>query len=258
MERITSKDNPRIKRARALERKRERLRSGEFLVEGVRLVEEAVRRRAPLVEAFISPAVEQDARGRLLVSELMGQSVPVLPVTESVLTSISQTETPQGVVAISRFAEMPIVSSNAPLYLVLDGVRDPGNVGTILRTAQAAGVDAVFCLKGTADPWQPKVVRAAMGAHFSLPIKMLETVDEFPQTEQVFTAEAAKGVPYFKAEWHRSTALVVGGEAFGPSEEAKQKATGSVSIPMQREVESLNVAIATGVLLFEAFKQRHG
>ncbi len=255
---ITSKDNPKVKRARSLHRRRERYRAREFLVEGVRLVEEAVKKKAPLAEAFISPELELDPRAQALVRSLEEMGIPVYVVAEKILSSIAETQTPQGMVAVCGFVELPLEPSRSPLYLVLDAVRDPGNVGAILRTACAAGVDCAFFTKGTADAWSPKVVRSAMGAHFALPIRYLPSFDELPKVDELWVSEPRCGRAYYDVDWRKSIALVVGGEAFGAGEEARKRATGTVSIPMARETESLNAAVAAGVILFEALRARSG
>lgn len=256
MDLITSKDNSKVKRARSLLRRRERYRSREFLVEGIRLVEEAVKKKAPLVEAFISPQLETDFRGQELARSLEELRVPVHRVTDQVLSSISKTETPQGVVAVSSFVELPLEPSPLPLYLVLDAVRDPGNVGTMLRTAEAAGADCAFFTKGTADVWAPKVVRAAMGAHFELPIRYLPSFDDLPSVDELLVSEPRGGRPYYEIDWRKSVAVVIGGEAFGPGREARRRATETVSIPMERGAESLNAAVAAGIILFDALRAR--
>lgn len=261
MEIITSKDNPKVKRARALLRRKERYKERQFLIEGVRLVEEALAKNAPLVEAFLTAEFTEGENGRRLAAKLEDAAADIYIVTEPVLKTLSETESPQGIVAVSRFVELALGGKGEealkePLYLVLDGVRDPGNVGTILRSAQAAGAGCVFLMKGTADPWSPKVVRSAMGAHFALPIRNIESLDELPPVDDLLVAEATGGVRYHDMDYRESVAIVVGGEAFGPEREARERATATVSIPMAGEAESLNAAIAASVILFEAAKQR--
>lgn len=256
MEPISSRDNPRLKSARSLQRKKERLKTGRFLIEGVRLVEEALLRGATLLEAFVSPDFAAAETGRDLIGGLERSGSHVVSVPERLLAEIAGTETPQGIVAVARIPDLPVEAGENPLFLVLDGVRDPGNAGTILRTAQAAGVDAVFVLKGTADVWSPKVVRAGMGAHFALPIREIQSIDELPPVAQLLVAESAGGTPYYDIDWARPTALVVGGEAAGASAETKRRATRRVFIPMARETESLNAAVAAAVILFESFRGR--
>jgi TrmH family RNA methyltransferase len=139
-----------------------------------------------------------------------------------------------------------------------DAVRDPGNLGTMLRTAAAAGVQAVFVPPETVDPLSPKVVRGGMGAHFRLPIHLVrwERIVSHLKTMKVYLAAAGEGMTYTKADFSSPLALIVGGEAEGASIHAQSLATAHVQIPMPGEVESLNAAVAAGVLLFEAARQR--
>lgn len=143
--------------------------------------------------------------------------------------------------------------------MVLDGLRDPGNVGTILRTAQAAGVLVVMLTEDCVDPYNPKVLRGAMGAHFRLHVledQPWDQIEKALRSRNIWIACSGRGTPYFEVEWTRPSALVVGNEAFGVGPEARRVATGEVTIPMVGEAESLNVAVATGVILFEALRQR--
>ncbi|NTU80724.1 MAG: RNA methyltransferase [Chloroflexales bacterium] len=146
------------------------------------------------------------------------------------------------------------------LRLVLDGIQDPGNVGTLLRSAEAAGVGLALCATGTADPYSPKVVRAAMGAHFSLPLRADLGWDEISlelsTCQMVFAADAEATMPYFAADWKQPAALIIGGEARGISDDGMALATHRIAIPMVGRAESLNAGVAGSVILFEALRQR--
>lgn len=259
---ITSTSNDRVKRVRLLQtQRRARLREGRFVVEGVRLVEEAARAGTPLEFAFYLEAVEDDARARALLDALRAQKVPLLPVSDAVMRACSDTEAPQGILAV---AALPNLAPPAQLtfVLVVDRLRDPGNLGTILRTAAAAGAELALLAPGTVDATNPKVVRSSMGAHFRLPLRhqnWTETAATLAGLE-VWLAEANAGQPYWQVDWRNPVALIVGGEAEGASPEAAALATGRVTIPMPGGAESLNAAVATGVLLFEIVRQRarHG
>ena len=253
---ITSLSNPKVKLVRALARKKERYAAQQFVVEGVRLIEEALDARvAPSLVLHTAP-VEEDARARALLERLRAATPEVFAVSDVVMQDIATTETPQGVVAVVPFVELPL-PTQLQFVLILDAVRDPGNVGTILRSARAAGVDAVFCAHGTADPYNDKVVRAGMGAHFAVPLRVAswemiaEVLRHFPR---VYLADARGEIVYTRAEWARPVALIVGGEAEGASDDAKKIATARVAIPMRGGAESLNAAMAATVLLFEASK----
>ena len=262
MDLITSLANPKVRWARSLLQGRSRRREGHFLIEGVRLVEEALRVGSIPTLAFFSPSLEETPRGQALLQAL--QALPearerVFPASEAVLQSLSDTVTPQGIVAAVPFPQPP-PGPPGPL-LILDQLRDPGNLGTILRTALAAGVEEVWLPPGTVDPYNPKAVRAAMGAHFRLPLRLRARWDEVKARASgrpIWLATAQGGTPYDRVDWRTPSVLIVGGEAEGASPEAEALATGQVHIPMEHGVESLNAAIAAAVILFEARRQRAG
>ena len=253
---ITSLTNPKVKLVRALARRKERYATRQFVAEGVRLIEEAIK--ANLVPAFVlyTAQIENDARARALLERVRALTPDVLEVSEAVMQASADTETPQGIVAVLPFIELPLPTP-PQFVLILDGVRDPGNVGAILRSARAAGVDAVWFAAGSADPYNPKVVRAAMGAHFAVPLRVAswEQITEIAHAiPRVYLADARGDVVYARADWTHPVALIVGGEAAGASTVAQQLATARVAIPMPGGAESLNAAMATTLLLFEAIR----
>jgi TrmH family RNA methyltransferase len=173
------------------------------------------------------------------------------------MAAAADTHTPSGLLAV---VPMPRRAVSAPLTfaLVLDRLGDPGNLGTVLRTAAAAGVQAVLLTPGTVDPFNPKVVRAAMGAHFHLPIVAAEW-EALPSQLAgltVWRAEAGAGAAYDAVDWRQPSALLIGSEASGPGDEARALAPNLVSIPMPGRAESLNAAVAAAVLMFEVARQR--
>lgn len=253
---ISSVANPKIKLVRNLQARRS-VRQAErlFVVEGVRLVEEAARATDP--PRLVLYADNLDARGRAALDQLRGRGAAAEAVTTQVMASASGTETPPGLLAVAPMPALP-PPSLLSLALVLDGLRDPGNLGAILRTADAAGLEAVFLAPGTVDLYNPKVVRAAMGAHFHLPILTAswDVLVERLAGLTVWLAEAGDGVTYQEVDWRRPSALIVGSEAVGPGQAARRLAPRRVSIPMPGQAESLNAAVAAAVLMFEAVRQR--
>ncbi len=254
---ITSTANPHVKRIRSLVRSRkERHRERMFVVEGVRLVEEALQFQAPGAILYVPEQLLATPRGRALLSQVE-QQPNAIPTTPAILAELSDVETSQGVIAAVPLPQ--ITPTTLTLVLVLDGVQDPGNVGTLLRSAEAAGVDLVVGLTGTADVWSPKVVRAAMGAHFRVPL--LDGADwaairpQLAPLTAIYAATQHAPLTYDQVDWRQPVALVVGNEANGVSPETLQIAS-QVTIPMAGAVESLNAAIAGSVLLFEAARQR--
>ena len=254
---ITSKTNRKVKYVRSLRRRPVRHREGRFAVEGVRLIEEMIKAGQEPAFFFCTEAGVASPRAQALVEALASLDAEVLPVSEEVMLFIADTKTPQGVLAVAAFPQ--IEPKESGLSLVLDGVRDPGNLGTILRTAEAAGVGQVVTLRGTVDVFSPKVVRGGMGAHFRLPIladRRWEEVEGALEQRQILLADAAGGTPYYQVDWTVPTTLIVGGEAHGAGRKARGFAAERVTIPMQGSVDSLNVAVATSILLFEAARQR--
>lgn len=265
---ITSPRNQQIKDAQTLRRKRHRTQSGRMLIEGQRLVQDALQAQTDFHTIFYTPHfVEKSAANAALIQTLQS-TAQSLPCNERVLNALADTQTPQGIVAVIQQPSLPL-PQQPTLTLILDQVRDPGNVGTLLRTAEAAGVEQVFFAPQTADPFNEKVVRAAMGAHFRLPIQIHATWDDLltsitpaadhappaPPHAAMFLADAGATRIYDEVEWTQPAALIVGGEATGASPTAREHAE-LISIPMCGGIESLNAGVAGAVILFEAARQR--
>lgn len=188
------------------------------------------------------------------------RSIPTLTVDDQVLNTAADTETPQGILAI---ADMPVGNVPedlplAPLVLIVDSVRDPGNLGTLLRSALGTGVDLVLIGPESVDPYAPKVLRASAGSHFRLPIAFLDwnNIPEILNRCSVFVTQAGADMDYVDVDWSRAVAVVVGNETSGVTETAKWHADGRVGIPLANKLESLNAGIAGSVILFEAWRQR--
>ena len=226
-----------------------------FVIEGLRLSEEALA--AGGVPRLVLHTDEPDERRGRLIDAFAARGAHMLLVSEKVLRACATTESPQGLVAVVPLPNPP-VPDLCTLALVADGLADPGNLGALLRTALAAGVEAVFLTSGTVDPYNPKVVRAGMGAHFRLPIRT-----ESPATIRrrldglaFWVAEPHRGRPVYQLDARPPLALVIGGEARGPAEAWRRDNTVAVTIPTAPEVESLNTAAAAAILLFEIRRQR--
>ena len=178
------------------------------------------------------------------------------PVHASIMKSLSDTVSPQGIVAV--MAARAISPRGDSLLLVVDSVQDPGNLGTLLRSAEAAGVDRVLLGPGTVDAFSPKVVRAGAGAHFRLPIDRLTwpEIGAALRGKRIRLAEEGSATAYYDADWRSPSALVVSNEGGGPSGEARRLASERIAVPMVGGTESLNVAVAASIILFEAARQR--
>jgi TrmH family RNA methyltransferase len=255
---ISSISNPRVQSARRLNRRRERLDSCRFLIEGPKGVAEAIETGWPLTEVFVQDGHDD------LVARCREFGVPVIDVTESVMKAISDAATPQGIVAVGGITSPPGWEQRAAtgLSLVLGEIRDPGNAGTLLRSAAAAGCDLVTFTKGSVDPWSPKVVRSAAGATFRVATAVeIELTDAVTQLKElgykVVGTEAGADSDLYDVDLTPPLlAIVLGNESWGLSDEISNSLDETVAIRMPGQAESLNVAVAGSIVLFEALRQR--
>lgn len=271
---ITSPSNQHIADLRALHTQKGRAATGAFLLEGPHLLDAALDAHAlPRQIVYDPDALGRNAVGRRLLARIEDARACGAAVYEAAPAAIeraSDTRTPQGVLAAVASGDVAPDHVRArrrgrprPLVLVLDALGDPGNLGTVLRSALAADVDEVWLGPGCADALSPKVVRAGSGAHFFLPVRadlgweaIRERLRGAPAMRQVLLADAGAQRPYDALDLTVRTALIIGNEAHGPSAEAARLATTRVTIPMWNRVESLNAAVAASVVLFEAARQR--
>lgn len=260
---ITSRDNSLLRQARAV-------RDGKvdemIFVEGLRLCGEALRSKLELDAVIASEELVRKEKGAAAFAELSQAAKRVGTVSEKLLESISYTKTPQGIVVLAQrpeASEQRLAASltKNSLLVVLHQLNNPVNVGAILRTAEAAGATGIITTKNTSDPFSPKSLRGAMGSAFRLPIWRNTDFAEVvawcrkKKVELVGTAASAT-MKHTDFDWNRANALVLGPESTGLSEEELRATDQTVSIPMQGEVESLNVSVAAGILLYEAARQR--
>ena len=256
---IESQSNTHVKHIRSLaadrkDRRRERL----FVLEGVRLIADALAHGATFELVLYAPdQLAQTPAGRDLRAELE-QLPQAVPATAQALAAAADTVHPQGVVALARW---PQLEPGVPgIVLVLDAIQDPGNMGTLLRSAEAIGVAEVLCTRGAVDVYSPKVVRAAMGAHLRLALTQDlswdETSERLSFVDHTYAAEAEARMPYYAVDWRQPAALIIGNEAHGLSDDARALPHKLVGIPMRGSAESLNAAVAGSIILFEAQRQR--
>ncbi len=255
---VSSGKNPAIQRFRdaavgALE--------GVMLVEGVRLVAEALDAGLPVLEAAVSPRLTDDR----LRERLQQSAQSFLDCSDEVLARMSALETPQGVAVLlgrpERVEQDLLGGGLAPLVVIAAGVRDPGNLGSLLRTAEAAGATGCITMQGGADPYRDKAVRGSMGSIFRLPVHHgldVPQVIAFAKRHrlQLVVADGGGDRSHTEVDLKKPMALVVGAEAAGVPADLLRAADARVRIPLRQPVDSLNVAVAAGVLLFEAMRQR--
>lgn len=253
---ITSTQNSKIKWVRLLQSESAARRdAGVFIIEGLRMAQEVIAR--DLRPKLVLFTEDFAGRAATILEELTATGAALEMVSSQVMKSASDTQTPQGILAVIPIPSKP-VPQTLELVLVPDSLRDPGNLGAMLRSSAAAGVDAVFLPPETVDVYAPKVVRSGMGAHFYVPIFPLnwEEINSHLAGLQILIADAKRGKPYYEIDMTPPLALIVGGEAAGASQQAGSLASEYVNIPMPGDIESLNAAVAAGILLFEAARQK--
>jgi TrmH family RNA methyltransferase len=260
---ITSRDNSLLRDVREV---RDGKAPDSIFVEGLRLCEEALRSNLKIEAIIYSEHIAKKDRAANVIRELESLAAKSASVSEKLLESISYTKTPQGIVVIAARPQLTETQFKAtqpanPLLVVLHGINNPVNVGAILRTGEAAGATGIIATKGTSDPFSPKSLRGAMGATFRLPVwtdAEFQEVIDWCRSHRIQTVSATTNARRFYADfdWRIPTALVMGAESAGLSEKEVAATDKSVAIPMQGLTESLNVAVAAGILLYEAHRQR--
>lgn len=293
MQWLTSPQNPRVKEWAALKEGKFRLRSRSYLVEGLRAVQAYQDAVTPLAALLYDPESGQAEQYQGVITALEERRVPVFAVTADILSRIADTDQPQGILAVAPLPEVDLVgllsavssltiqtagefatreedragsagtagmTGCADILILVDGLRDPGNLGTLIRTAQAVGVRGVLATTGTVDPFAPKVIRAAMGATAHMPVlraaasRIIEAIHH--AGIPVVAAEVRGGVALYDCALTGPLILAIGGEAEGLSPEVLELATTRVTLPMPGSTESLNAGVAASVLLYEALRQR--
>ena len=245
LEHITSLKNPKVTTWKSLKDRKGRRETGCFLVEGRKMVEEALASAFPVEAVLVD-----DAR---LDEFTLPAGIPAYSMPGHVLAAVCDTKTPQGIAAIVRMAEVPLAGKR---LVAMDGVQDPGNVGTIIRTADAAGFDGVILSAQCADVFSPKVLRATMGSVFRMGIRV---TDDLPGLLANMVQEGASvlssqldGEPFYqRSPLNERFVLVIGSEGNGVTDEVKAVATHKVKLPMRGGAESLNAAVAAGIMMYE-------
>jgi len=261
---ITSSSNERLKHARRVRDGRE---PGLIFVEGERLIEECLRSGLKLTACFHAP--DPNPRAQRIMAEIAGRDCPLYPTAKAALESVSDTVNTQGLIAIAervvfKFGQtLPARDGVAPLVVCLDSVQDPGNFGTIVRTAEASGASGVVATKGAVDAFSPKTLRGSMGSAFRLPVVTgIGTEELFAGAHAAklrVVATAASGETVYSGyNWRQPTLVIFGAEASGVRQQLLERCDERLRIPLRAPVESLNVAAAAAAVLFEAARQRAG
>lgn len=261
--RITSKDNFIIKRMKQLDSRKYRERLGLFVLEGPSVIEESVRENIHLEFVLFSDSFAQNPDYERIMKGLSERRVPVYSMEDRLFASVSGTESPQGILAA---AEKPkwdeaILGKDGANFIVLDRVADPGNIGTIIRTSEAAGFEGIVVIKGSADPYSGKVSRAAAGALMRMPIfyadsglAMVEMMKK--NGKKTVCTDPRSKQNYYDIDISCDIAIIIGNEASGVSEEIFENADITAGIPMEGKTESLNAAVASCILMYESLRQK--
>ena len=249
MKRIESAQNAYVKHWKKLvTNRKEREKTGEFIVEGFHLVEEALKNKGQVIQVIVREGVE-------IPREWSLNDVKIVEVTNSIAKDIAETETSQGIFAHCKEAMISETEQASwKKLLLIDAVQDPGNIGTMIRTADAAGIDAVVLGKGCADIYNPKTLRSAQGSHFHIPVirgNLMDWVEKLKERNiPLYGTALENAVDYRELHKSGSFALIVGNEGSGVQKELLEQTTQNVMIPILGQAESLNVAVATGILLY--------
>ncbi|GIN22121.1 MAG TPA: RNA methyltransferase [Bacillus bacterium] len=250
MEELQSAKNVRVKEWKKLLTKKGRDQSGKYMLEGAHLVEEALKTNE-IVEIMV-----QHNFTAIKIEQL--REFPVTLISAEISQSISATETPQGIFAVCKKRDVGLDLAIHRKLLLLDGVQDPGNIGTMIRTADAAGIDAVIFGEGTGDLYNPKVLRSAQGSHFHLKVvggKLSEWIKQLKAADiPVYGSAIENGEPFINVPSSDSFALIVGNEGAGVDSAILRQTDKNLYIPLYGQSESLNVAVAAGILLYHLQK----
>lgn len=244
---ITSKQNPFLKQVLKLHSKKGRLKQGEYILDGLRIVSHAIEQKCDIsclivTEDFVDQLMKLDYDG------------VVYKVSDSIMKMIVETETPQGIAAVIKISVPKLVAGK---ILLLDKIQDPGNLGTLIRTADAAGFTSVMLRKGCTDPYSQKSLRSSMGSIVSIPVLINQDIDDIvsiKSSHRIYGAALEGGTPYQQITYSDQSVLVIGNEGNGISSEVLELVDQRVYIPMHGDVESLNAGIAGGILMFEMVK----
>ncbi|WP_160723542.1 TrmH family RNA methyltransferase [Isachenkonia alkalipeptolytica] len=262
---IESLDNPKIKEIRSLHKKKYRKKFGKYLIEGKRIVAEALEHGAKIDSIIISSDYIGDETYQESVLNSGIRNIELIRVTEKVFLSIAKTESPQGIIAVIHKEEHSLEKSlgklpKYPYIVTLENLQDPGNMGTIIRTAEAAGVDLILVTKNSTDPYGDKALRSSMGAIFHVPIVEVEGMEWLSLLKinkiQVIATDLSATKTYGELDYRGGINLIIGNEGHGISKNLLDQADEKIIIPIYGNIDSLNASVASGILLYKAREKR--
>ena len=250
MKEISSVSNELIVNFKKLKLKKYRKEQGLYLLEGRRLVTDALTAGAP-IQTLLVLNTELEAFAQAIISA-QNAGADILSVSRNIIEALSETQAPEGIMAVSKIHTLPFRTGG--LLVALDNLQDPGNMGTIIRTCDAAGIGGLLLGEGCAELYNPKVVRSAMGSLFSVPVKncfsLTEELALLKSSGYTVAAAALGGEPFFQASLPEKTVLIIGNEGNGISRETLKQADITLTLPMRGGAQSLNASIAAGIMIY--------
>lgn len=261
---ITSRNNKLIKDIISLNRKKGRQKHNSFIIEGIKTIEEAIESHYPLKHIVYTDYLLENQEGKNLFGKIEKRE-NLIYVPRNLFKEISDTESPQGIIGISNIISRDIEEiyelENKSL-LFLDALQDPGNMGTIIRTADAFSIGGIIIREGSVDPYNPKVIRATMGSIFRVPLYFTDGIEELKNLKskgvKIYSTSLDGSMPIYKADFKEDFILSIGNESSGVSKEVLSLSNKLIKIPMTGKTESLNAAVAASIIMYEAMKGRIG
>jgi len=264
---ITSADNTNIKFLKSLRNKNVREKNGYFVIEGFKLIKEAFLSGVNIQSVFYSPSLDLSPDGQSFLQKLLKICSSSYFISNSLMNSLSDTTTPQGIMAVLKSDNLVTIYDNNMdfdhgIWLLVYEIQDPGNLGTIIRTADAAGVSGIFLSPGTVDIFNSKVIRSTMGSIFHIKLFHLKNILSFisdarKKNVNFFSTNVSQGKSYFQVKYTFPCVLVVGNEGHGISEDIISLSDSILNIPIYGNSESLNVGVATGIILYEMARHKY-
>lgn len=260
---ITSDKNSIIKEIKGLSRKKNRWKEKLFIIEGIKVIEESIKASIGIKYIFFSEILFQADGGEAFFQKIKDRKETV-KLSESIFKQITNLDSPQGVLAVVEFRERNITDLykiDMPFIIFLDGLNDPGNLGTIIRTADAFNIDAIVLGEDSVDPYNSKVVRATMGSIFRVPLYSIRDNDDFfdsmKKKDINIMTTSLNGKPLEREDFKQGFVIVIGNEANGVRKDIIEKSTKEIKIPMPGGAESLNAGVAASIIMYEAMRSRN-
>jgi TrmH family RNA methyltransferase len=262
---ITSPANNNIKHVKSLHKRKYREAYDEFLIEGFRIIEHALDNNVEFKGIYYDEGIANSERSYKLFQRIYSKNIDLYKVNNKIFKNIATTDNSQGILGVVKRKHhllKDIIEQEELFLVILDRLQDPGNVGTIIRTADSAGVDGIIALKGTVDIFNSKTIRSTMGSIFTMPIVYVDNVGDLIDTLQIYGSDIISTSLqadryHFQVDYGKKNAIIIGNEGNGVSDELVRRSNIKVKIPMSGNAESLNASVASGIIIYELVRQKH-